>query len=56
MLTQMFRMTYVEAAGVLGCPVGTVKSRVARARDHLIAQLRGAHSPDGPAGSQQNDR
>lgn len=31
-LTQMLRMTYDEAAEVCGCPTGTIRSRVARAR------------------------
>jgi RNA polymerase sigma-70 factor (ECF subfamily) len=35
-LTQLFGLTYDEAAAVCGCPVGTVRSRVARARDDLI--------------------
>ncbi|KOG91529.1 RNA polymerase sigma factor, partial [Streptomyces varsoviensis] len=30
---------YAEAAAVAGCPVGTVRSRVARAREALIGQL-----------------
>jgi RNA polymerase sigma-70 factor (ECF subfamily) len=32
-------LDYAEAAGVLGCPVGTVKSRLARARSRLRAYL-----------------
>jgi RNA polymerase sigma-70 factor (ECF subfamily) len=39
-LTQVFGMSYAEAAEVCGCPVGTIRSRVARARDDLIAMLR----------------
>ncbi|MEE7462254.1 RNA polymerase subunit sigma-70 [Methylobacterium fujisawaense] len=31
--------TYEEAAARLGCQVGTVKSRVSRARNHLVASL-----------------
>lgn len=38
-LTQLLRMPYQEAAVVCGCPVGTIRSRVARARDDLIAML-----------------
>lgn len=41
-LTQLFRLSYDEAATVCGCPAGTIRSRVARARDDLIAQLDGA--------------
>ena len=39
-LTQMFRLSYEEAATVCGCPTGTIRSRVARARDDLIALVR----------------
>ncbi|MGW3910352.1 sigma-70 family RNA polymerase sigma factor [Streptomyces sp. NPDC005070] len=38
-LTQMMGLPYAEAALVSGCPVGTVRSRVARARATLIALL-----------------
>lgn len=40
-LTQVFRLSYEEAAAVCGCPTGTIRSRVARARDDLIALMRG---------------
>ena len=40
-LTQLVGLTYPEAAEVCGCPVGTIRSRVARARDELITGLRG---------------
>lgn len=38
-LTQLSGMTYDEAAGVLDVPIGTIRSRVARARADLIALL-----------------
>jgi RNA polymerase sigma-70 factor (ECF subfamily) len=38
-LTQVVGLSYAEAAEVCGCPVGTIRSRVARARDHLVAEL-----------------
>ncbi|MDT9698090.1 sigma-70 family RNA polymerase sigma factor [Streptomyces sp. P17] len=38
-LTQLLGLPYAEAAKVSGCPVGTVRSRVARARATLIEQL-----------------
>ncbi|MFF3885579.1 sigma-70 family RNA polymerase sigma factor [Streptomyces sp. NPDC001914] len=38
-LTQMMGLPYAEAALVSGCPVGTVRSRVARARATLVALL-----------------
>ncbi len=36
MLTQVLGLSYAEAAEVCGCPVGTIRSRVARARDELM--------------------
>ncbi|MEV6572439.1 sigma-70 family RNA polymerase sigma factor [Streptomyces sp. NPDC051577] len=39
-LTQVLGLPYAEAAVALGCPIGTVRSRVARARTSLIALLR----------------
>lgn len=36
-LTQVLGLQYAEAAEVLGCPIGTVRSRVARARLDLVA-------------------
>jgi RNA polymerase sigma-70 factor (ECF subfamily) len=38
-LTQVVGLSYAEAAEVCGCPVGTIRSRVARARDQLVAAL-----------------
>jgi RNA polymerase sigma-70 factor (ECF subfamily) len=35
-LTQVLGMSYVEAATVCGVPVGTIRSRVARARQDLL--------------------
>lgn len=40
-LTQMLGLSYPEAADVLGCPLGTVRSRVARARDALVRGMEG---------------
>ena len=39
-LTQLLGLSYAEAAKVCGCPVGTIRSRVARARGDLIEGLR----------------
>jgi RNA polymerase sigma-70 factor (ECF subfamily) len=44
-LTQLLGLSYAEAAEVCGCPVGTVRSRVARARADLTDRLR----DEGPA-------
>jgi len=35
-LTQLLGLSYAEAAEVCGCPVGTIRSRVARARHYLL--------------------
>jgi RNA polymerase sigma-70 factor, ECF subfamily len=39
-LTQLLGLSYAEAGEVCGCPVGTIRSRVARARADLTNQLR----------------
>jgi RNA polymerase sigma-70 factor (ECF subfamily) len=39
-LTQVVGLSYDDAAIVAGCPVGTIRSRVARARSDLLAALR----------------
>jgi RNA polymerase sigma-70 factor (ECF subfamily) len=36
LLTQMLGFAYRDAAALLGCPVGTVRSRVARGRKRLL--------------------
>jgi RNA polymerase sigma-70 factor, ECF subfamily len=38
-LTQLVGLSYPEAAEVCGCPVGTIRSRVARAREDLVTGL-----------------
>lgn len=38
-LTQIIGMSYAEAAALIDCPIGTVRSRVARGRDELTAAL-----------------
>ncbi|OJF12011.1 sigma-70 family RNA polymerase sigma factor [Couchioplanes caeruleus] len=40
--TQVLGLSYAEAAEVCACPVGTIRSRVARAREDLAAQVAGA--------------
>lgn len=35
--TQVAGLSYAEAAQVCGCPIGTIRSRVARAREDLVA-------------------
>lgn len=41
-LTQVVGLSYEEAAEVCGCPVGTIRSRVARARAELLASVQRA--------------
>jgi RNA polymerase sigma-70 factor (ECF subfamily) len=40
-LTQLVGLSYAEAAEVCDCPVGTIRSRVARARADLVAGIGG---------------
>jgi RNA polymerase sigma-70 factor, ECF subfamily len=46
--TQVLGLRYEEAAELLGCPIGTIRSRVARARSDLLDML---HRSDDEAGS-----
>lgn len=45
LLTQVLGLSYDEAAEVCGCPVGTIRSRVARGRDDLLSLV---HDGDDP--------
>ena len=38
-LTQVLGLSYIEAAEICECPVGTIRSRVARARADLVERL-----------------
>jgi RNA polymerase sigma-70 factor (ECF subfamily) len=42
--TQLLGLSYAEAATLCGCPVGTIRSRVARAREQLLADVRAAEA------------
>jgi RNA polymerase sigma-70 factor (ECF subfamily) len=44
-LTQLIGLPYAEAAEVVGCPIGTIRSRVARARADLVEALLAADHP-----------
>ena len=50
-LTQILGLSYAEAAEVCGCPVGTVRSRVARARAALLGELVDGELGDEDAGN-----
>ncbi len=39
-LTQTLGLSYADAAEICDCPIGTIRSRVARARDDLIKAMR----------------
>jgi RNA polymerase sigma-70 factor (ECF subfamily) len=43
-LTQILGLSYEEAAQVCACPIGTIRSRVARARAELINQMDAAQA------------
>jgi RNA polymerase sigma-70 factor, ECF subfamily len=47
-LTQVLDLSYAEAAQVCGCPVGTIRSRVARAREDLVNALEAGAVDGGP--------
>ena len=46
-LTQLIGLPYAQAAEVIGCPIGTIRSRVARGRDSLAEALYAARSASG---------
>jgi RNA polymerase sigma-70 factor (ECF subfamily) len=57
-LTQLLGLSYAQAARIAGCPVGTIRSRVARARDDLLRWTDEQTPPrpvvdDGPAPSEK---
>jgi RNA polymerase sigma-70 factor (ECF subfamily) len=56
-LTQMIGCSYAETAAICGCPVGTIRSRVARAREDLIAMMAEPGEPraGGGAGAARAD-
>jgi RNA polymerase sigma-70 factor, ECF subfamily len=50
-LTQVLGLPYAEAAAVCGCPVGTIRSRVARAREDLVDLVEPASEPELTSGA-----
>jgi RNA polymerase sigma-70 factor (ECF subfamily) len=55
-LCELQDMSYAEAAGVLGCAIGTVRSRLHRARTMLIEKLRPARDEAASAGRLKSAR
>jgi RNA polymerase sigma-70 factor, ECF subfamily len=55
-LCELQEMSYEEASRVLACPVGTVRSRLNRARKMLIEKLRLVHGEDAPEAAQRSER
>ena len=43
-LTQVAGLSYEETAELLDCPIGTIRSRVARARADLVVEVRAAEA------------
>lgn len=43
-LCDLHEMSYLEAAEILGCAIGTIRSRLHRARAILVIRLRGLHT------------
>ncbi|WP_419996297.1 sigma-70 family RNA polymerase sigma factor [Streptomyces boninensis] len=52
-LTQLLGLPYAEAASAVGCPIGTVRSRVARARESLVALLLAAEAAEAAEAMQE---
>jgi len=48
-LCELHEMSYAEAATILNCAVGTIRSRLHRARAMLIERLRDQHESGSPA-------
>ena len=49
-LTQIVGLSYAEAAGTCRCPIGTIRSRVARARQDLVTMLEAGADLDAGSG------
>ena len=47
-LCELEELSYAETAAVLSCPIGTVRSRLHRARKQLVTRLSGAENVESP--------
>jgi RNA polymerase sigma-70 factor (ECF subfamily) len=54
-LCELNGSSYEEAARIVGCPVGTIRSRLSRGREMLIARCRTLMAPEGAEGRGQRD-
>jgi RNA polymerase sigma-70 factor (ECF subfamily) len=52
--TQILGLSYAEAAEVCDCPVGTIRSRVSRAREDLVAALHADQGSGDRAGGKRD--
>ncbi|MGD0085104.1 MAG: sigma-70 family RNA polymerase sigma factor [Acidimicrobiales bacterium] len=50
-LTQIIGLSYAETAAVCDCPIGTIRSRVARAREELLDRRSALREAEGSATS-----
>jgi len=53
-LVDMGDLSYAEAAKILSCPIGTVRSRLSRGRKHLHQHLKGYVGTEAPKGGKRN--
>lgn len=55
-LTQLHGLSYQEAADVCGVPIGTIRSRVSRAREHLLDLLAESSGSEAPVPARRAHR
>jgi RNA polymerase sigma-70 factor (ECF subfamily) len=55
-LCDLHEMSYIDAAGIIGCAVGTVRSRLHRARALLVQKLRAARERNAASEEVKSER
>ena len=55
-LCDLHEMSYIDAAGIIGCAVGTVRSRLHRARALLVEKLRAARERNAASEEVKSER